>query len=316
MKTLINKLSAAIVLILFGSSASYADFPIEYQLRLETGSVYQLTMETTLSSNMIIDSQRQTMEQSNLNKYTYNVESVDENGNMRIAVTYDRIKFNSKIGPQQIEYDSEFPPDYYEPATIGFKALVGSVINIEITSSGEILEISGIDEIIDNILAEANLPETEFKAKFESDIRSQFGYDATKQALEQISGFYPDKPIMVGESWSKDIDITLGFPMKISSNYKLESSEDGISKILVNSVISSRDNLEQIVMGPISFIYDIDGSQNGVINVEESSGIAVSIELTQEFEGTVTASEEIDGQSQTWPISSNSNTLIRFEKPR
>ena len=64
MKTLINKLSAAIVLILFGSSASYADFPIEYQLRLETGSVYQLTMETTLSSNMIIDSQRQTMEQS------------------------------------------------------------------------------------------------------------------------------------------------------------------------------------------------------------------------------------------------------------
>ena len=314
MKISVIKLTVAIILILSGSSVAWADFPIEYNLNLEQGSVYKLSMETIQSSKMIIESEQQIMEQNNFVEYDYTVDRVDDAGNMLIAVRYNRIKFNSKIGPQVIEYDSDNPPDYYEPATIGFKATVGSTINIEITPNGEILEIVGIDEIINNILADANLPETEFKAKFESDIRNQFGYEATKQAFEQITSFYPNQPKMVGETWSNDMNISLGFPMIINSDYKLDSSDDGISQIAVNSIVASPDSSEPISMGPISFIYEINGRQNGTINVNENSGLPVSIDLSQEYEGTVTASGGIDEPSQTWPISSNSNTLIRFEK--
>jgi hypothetical protein len=263
---------------------------------------------------MIIEAEQQIMEQSSLIEYNYTVDSVDENGNMFVFARYDRVKFNSKMGAQVIKYDSDNPPDYYEPATIGFKATVGSIVDIKITPDGEILDIWGIDKIIDNILLEADLPETQYKEKFESDIRNQFGYEATKKAFEQLTGFYPDNPKMVGETWSNEIIISVGFPMIINNDFKLESSENGVMDISVNSVLSSPNDSLPIVMGPISFLYDINGTQSGLINVKEQTGLPIFMELTQEYKGTVTASGGLDEPTQTWPISSNSKTLIRFEK--
>ena len=46
MKISVIKLTVAIILILSGSSVAWADFPIEYNLNLEQGSVYKLSMET------------------------------------------------------------------------------------------------------------------------------------------------------------------------------------------------------------------------------------------------------------------------------
>jgi hypothetical protein len=302
------------IIIILSAVQSRADFPISFKLHLDQGTIYKLTMETTQSTNMIIEAKQQIMKQSNLIEYSYNIKSVDDNGNMLISARYDRVRFNSNMGPQVIEYDSNNPPDYYEPATIGFKATVGSVVDIKINPVGEILEILGIDEIIDNILLEADLPETQYKERFETDIRNQFGYEATKKAFEQITAFYPDQPIMLGETWTNDVSITAGFPISIKNEYKFISSENGISEISVNSTISSLEESDPITMGPISFIYDISGSQNGVIRVEEQTGLPMFMELIQEYEGAVTADGGDDEPSQTWPISSNSNTLIRFEK--
>jgi hypothetical protein len=303
------------VLILFSYSMSIAgDTPLNLELNLEPGTSYKLTMEINQVSTMIIDSRKQVTDQKIIMEYDYDIKERNADGNMRISARYSRIKINSNMGPQRIDYDSDNPPDYYEPSTIGFKAIIGSEVELKINADGEILEISGIDEIIDNILAEANLPETKYKARFEDDIRNQFGYDATKDAFEQITGFFPEESVAVGDKWNNRESILKGFPMIIDSEYELLSREDNAAVINVNSLISSPDDTEPIQMGPISLKYDFKGSQSGKITVDEITGLPMIRELTQEFSGTVTMSGGEDEPTKTWPISSEGNVLIKFER--
>jgi hypothetical protein len=167
--------------------------------------------------------------------------------------------------------------------------LPGTELALRITSDGEVVEVRGIDEMLDRMIAAMNLPDTPQKEMVVSNLRQQFGADAFRQQFEQITSFYPLREVAVGDRWESTQTISAGFPMTVRSLYILKSRQGGKAYIDVSSAVTS-DPKNPVAMGQLTMAYEIGGTQKGEIVVEEASGLPVRSDLDLESSGNVRVS--------------------------
>jgi hypothetical protein len=178
---------------------------------------------------------------------------------------------------------------------IGYKILVGSELNMRLTPSGKVVELSGFEKIIDEIIEELNIPESPERDNIIKGLRKQFGDEALRQSIEQMTIIYPGMPVLTGDTWNI-------------------SYEDGIADIDLVSAIRSNPNSEGIDMGMFSLDYDVEGNQKGLIKLDEVSGLPVNSNIEQNFSGTVSVLGATDLEEDNWPISGDGRVLIMFER--
>jgi len=197
---------------------------------------------------------------------------------------------------------------------IGYKILVGSELRMRLTPAGKVMELSGFDKVLDRIIEELNIPESPQRDKTIEGIRGQFGENALRQSIEQMTIIYPDDPVTTGQSWNISYEMNFGLPMRVESVCTLLSREDSIADIDLVSTIGSNPNSEDIDMGMFTLRYDIEGSQKGLINLDEESGLPVKSDIGQKFTGTVSVSGANDLEEDNWPISGDGRVVITFKK--
>lgn len=288
--------------------------PLDLSLNLEAGSGYLCVMEMSRDITQTVGGHDQTLKHEVLMSWRYDVLGSNDDGDIDIKLTYTRIKVKQDFGFQSSEYDSDSPPDYIEPSMKGYEAVVGSNLDIRIGRKGDVKDLRGVDSMLDKIIEDLDLPDSPAREEMISAIRSQFGEDALRQALEQITGFYPESPVRTGDEWSSEKLATTGFPMKVVDNYTLRYRENGVATIDLSSVISSSPDSEGVRMGPASIFYDIAGSQNGSIEVDESTGLPIRSDINMSLSGTVKASGIPDEEPQSWPIRNDGRVVVTFEK--
>lgn len=308
---LILRIAGTVILMFAGVAA---EKPLGFRLNLTPGESYVCAMDMSQRVTQTIEGEEQVMEQNNLVVWNYNILSNDNDGNIEIMAKYSRIKSSQKFGFQTVEFDSDDPPDYVDQSTAGLKALVGSELNLRLSASGKVQSIDGFEEMIDKIVKELNIPDTPQKAEAMTNLRKQFGEEALRQSFEQMTAFYADKPVDIGEVWHNDISIESGFPMVIESDFTLVSRENSISEINIVSKLKSDPGSNGIDMGLFTLFYTIDGEQNGVITMDEASGLPIKSDIRQSFSGTVTVKNAQDIEEQSWPISAEGRIVITFEK--
>ena len=288
--------------------------PLDLNLNLEAGSSYICVMELNQNVAQTTGGYDQTLRQELLMSWRYDVIGSNENGEIDINLTYTRIKVKQDFGFQSSEYDSESPPDYIEPSMRGYGAVVGSELGVKMGKKGRIIELRGVDTMLDKMIEDLDLPDSPAKNEMIASMRSQFGEDALRQALEQITGFYPESPVNIGDKWTSEKLVRTGFPMKIVDNYELRSRKDGVVNIDVSSEITSSPDSAGVQMGPVSIFYDIAGSHSGSIEVDESTGLPIRSEIDMSLSGTVRASGIPDEEPQSWPIRTDGRVVVTFEK--
>ncbi len=308
---LILKIAGAVMLLFAGATA---EKPLDFKLNLTPGDNYVCVMDMSQRVTQTIEGEKQVMEQSNLVVWDYNILSKDNDGNFEIMAKYARIKSSQKLGFQSVEFDSDNPPDYLDQSTAGFKALIGSELNLKLSANGKVLSVDGFEEMLDKIVKELNIPDTPQKTEVMANLRNQFGEEALRQSFEQMTAFYADKPIDIGEVWHNDISIESGFPMAIESDLTLASRENAVSEINIVSKLKSDPGSEGIDMGLFTLYYAIDGEQKGLIKMDEASGLPIKSDIEQSFSGTVTVKNAHDIEEQSWPISAEGRIVITFEK--
>ena len=300
------------IIYLFGTA--YAENSVNPRLTLIPGENYICNMEMSKRVKQTIGGTEQVMEQNLKIAWDYDILSKNDAGNYEISAKFSRIKSLQKFGMQTVEFDSDNLPEYIDPSMMGYKLLVGSELEMEMTPEGKVKGLSGFEEIIDKIIENLNIPESPQRDEIIKGLRDQFGNEVMRQSFEQMTVFYPGRPVVVGDSWHNDFTIDVGFPMVVESDYTLVSRENGIADINVASVIRSNPNSEGIDMGVFSLIYEIEGDQKGRIRLDESSGLPVQSDIQQSFSGTVSVSETSDFQERSWPISAEGRVLISFER--
>lgn len=273
--------------------------PVVLQLDLEEGAVYRIRMLTTQDISQSFEGQTFDVSQTMGFEYTYTVTSRDPDGSAWVDVSYTRAIFESDTPFGTDTYDSADPPAQIPEGAEGFAAVVGSGFSMRIGSDGEILEIVGLDEMIDQMLSELDLPDPEIRQAFELTIREQYGDEAMKDQLGGLLFDFPEGSLRVGDTWTSTQETTAMFPVVVENTYTLLDFDESTALIEVRSEISSGTGEGGMDMGLFAFDFTISGSQEGMIQVDLKTGLTNSI-IEQSLMGEMTI--VVEGEEVSVPL--------------
>lgn len=278
---------------------------LDLRLRLEAGKSYGVRMIADQTITQTLAGQTQTMTQSVGMAYTYDVQSVEPDGTMRIKVTYDWVLYKQDGPMGTFSYDSANPPATVPQAALGYAALVGRGFTVQIKPNGEIADIQGVDELLAGMLDALGVPPGSERDELEASLRSQFGSESLKDSFEKAALFYPDKPVAVGDSWSKKISVETGMPMVLDTTWTLKARKNGVATVETRSDVQTNPEAEPLEVAGMTITYQLSGEQSGTMELDEKTGWLMSATLKQDLAGQISA------MGMTWPMTIASD--IRFE---
>lgn len=287
---------------------------IELCLHFTEGDSFKHRITTQQVIDQEPQGQKQVVKQTIGMGFTYDVIKVSGEGTAEVKVTYASVLMKQESGGISIEYDSANPPDVIPPMAQGIAALVGLDFTMHIAPNGRISKIDGADELLTKIVDKIGVQDT-MKEDVKSQMAEQFGDQALTEMMEQMLAIYPDKPVDIGDSWSKESSVAKGFPVTIANTWTLIDRKDGAAVVEVDSTVTPDADSSPSRMGPLSLKYQLSGKQNGTIEIDETTGWPIKTQIVQDLSGNVTV-EGAPGATEpmTWPISVKGDILAEMEK--
>ncbi len=272
--------------------------PIVLQLNLSEGAAYRI--RTLTSQTVSQDFQGLTLEtdQQSGFEYTYTVTMQESDGSAWIDVTYTRALYEIDSTLGTVSYDSADPGPVPEGVE-AIAAIVGSGFSIRVLPDGEILEIQGLEEMYDQMLAALETEDPQLRSTFELAFREQFGERALKEQLGSLLFEFPEQPISVGDSWNTTQETTVIAPMVVENTYTLLDFDQDQALIEVSSTVRLATEEGGLNMGLMVLDFTMTGAQEGQIQVDLKTGLSNSV-VNQILTGEMTA--EIEGEQITIPM--------------
>jgi hypothetical protein len=283
---------------------------LELGINLQVGQTFNQLFLTEQNITQTIEGQQYDMVQTMGMGYTFTVQDVEPDGNMWIQAVYDSTLFK-QFGPGlDVEYDSSDPPDEIPSEAIGFAALVGQGFTMKMSPQGYVLEVQGVEEMVDHMLEELDLSLGYMTDSLEENFRQQFGAEAIKETMQNAMAVYPEEPVKMGDTWSQTAVMSTGFPMIVNSTWTLKERQKDTITIDVQSSVEPNPEAAPIDMVTILISYEISGEQQGTIKVDEKTGWAMQATLTQNLSGQLTMESPETGETMSWPVTIESTISI------
>jgi hypothetical protein len=254
------------------------------ELKLEKGQTFKQEFVTDQKVTQSLGGVEQKVDQTMTFGMLLNVEEVDAEGIMKVNMKYESVRMEVKGAMGDIGYNSENPPETIHPAMQGFSTLVGLNFTVRFDKNATIKEVIGSDAMIETIVKKLG-PQAGMQADLEKGLQRQFGEEGIKNMLSPTTGFYPGKPVRLGEAWSKVFTVTSGFPHTQDNTYTLTSQENGRFHIGMVSKLSPLKDGEPLEMGPMKLEMNLSGTQKGTVQVDEKTGLAMGMDLDQDLAG-------------------------------
>jgi hypothetical protein len=143
-------------------------------------------------------------------------------------------------------------------------------------------------------------------------IKQFINEEGIKEQTEGSMAIYPEKPVGIGDSWRKTVALTQGVAMTVENEWILKDRKNGVSFIEVKSNIKSNPNAEPMGMGSAKIRYELSGKQQGLIEIEESTGRLIRSKTNQDISGQIKV--KVAGQqSQEMPIPVKIDGIVTCE---
>jgi hypothetical protein len=317
-------LITALLIVFFSATQSFAGInlpspivqlpqnqeKIQYQMRFKDGDKYYLRFVIEQKISQTVSGRQQYTEQTIGLGCDLDVKSVDPNGNALERYTYKWVKLMQTAAGGKIVYDSSDKGSPVPPVAQGFVALLDEGFSLKTTPKGRVEEVIGLQTLRDNV--ERKLPEGPMKEALKLGIKQFINEEGIKEQMESSLAIYPDKPVGIGDSWKRTLTLTQGASMTLENEWTLKDRKDGISFIEVKSNLKSNPKAELMGMGSAKVSYDLSGKQQGMIEVEESTGRLIRSRINQDISGQIKV--EVPGQqTQQPPIPVKINSIVTCE---
>lgn len=283
---------------------------IQYQMRFKEGEKYYMRFVTEQKISQNILGQQQYTEQTIGLGCDLDVKNVETNGNALLSYTYRWANLIQKGAGGKVVYDSSDKGSPVPPMAQGFAALLGEGFSLKTTPQGRVEEVMGLQALSDNI--ERKIPEGPMREALKVGVKQFINEQGIKEMTESSLAIYPDKPVGIGDSWKRTLNLTQGAAMTLENEWILKDRSDGVSFIEVKSSIKSNPEAAPVVMGSTKISYDLSGKQQGQIELEESTGILIRSRINQDISGQIKV--EVPGQqSQGQPIPVKIDSVVTCE---
>ena len=265
---------------------------MQYRLKLQKGQKYYLRMITETKTSYTLMGRERPMEEVIGFGYDFDVNDIDMNGNAWVTCTFDYISLNYKGPGGIIVYDSTQLFSPVAPAAKRLSLLQGARFQIIITPRGNVKQVTGLERMFKKLEKNINKRSQE-KFMLES-LKEQFSEKFIKEIFESHLAIYPETVVGVGDSWRKTAVTLSGLPLIVENILTLKDRKNGIAIIENYSNIKTDPNAKPTVRDGTKTSYRLKGKQNGMMEVEESTGLIRDSSLNLEMIGELRVETESD----------------------
>jgi len=226
---------------------------------------------------------------------SYNIAA--EGANKKLRMTYDRLKMKMDAMGQVVNMDSS-DPDSSNVASKAFRALKGQTVEVVLNPDGKVVKVEGSEEILQKLGAD----EMQKQA-----MKGVLGEDVMNSLMEQSFGFYPDKPVKAGDSWTSTVTLKSPYIISATSTYTLAKVEGKKAFIDIVGGLHT-DSTSKLTVNGIEMDLDLTGDVSGNTEVDIETGMPLTTTIRQTLKGN------IEVQGQKIPMASNIDTQITVTK--
>nr|WP_298999197.1 DUF6263 family protein [uncultured Allomuricauda sp.] len=156
-----------------------------------------------------------------------------------------------------------------------FNGLIGYQLEMIMQKDGKIIEVSGGNELVENMITKAGITDDFTKNLMRESLSKEFSSDGLAKSFEQMTYFYPTELVSVGDTWNNEFNGKL----KAKNNWTLEkldadgSSISGTSEITVDTV----ENGTTMALAGNQQTSITTNAENGFIKAVTSESLAEGI---------------------------------------
>ena len=286
MKRLFIQLNVAILLLsVFSFHCQGADkYTLEY--KLEQGKTYKQRMVS--EANMTANVMGQDMKMEMKSEISIHYDVVGQKDDVYdIRASYRKIKTEMGV-PMPFSIDSD-APEQSSDKNIGemLKSLTEIPFDLQITKQRKVISVKGADKLEEKINTLTN-------AQFKQMFSQQFSEKAIQLNFEQMSSFFPDKPVAIGDSWDVAMNLNSGGIDIISKMIlTLKQVQDNIATLEFRGTLATPEGGAVIQFQGMDSNVSVNGQQTGTIQLDIKTGWILRSEILQKF----TQEMEIMGQN-------------------
>lgn len=277
---------AALVLVAavgcFALSA-YAGSNIQYKLGLEKGQKYHAKMAAEQKIAQTVMNQQQNLEQTVGLGWDLDVVDVDRSGNTEIRYTYRWAKLRLQGPIEQVLYDSSVKGGPVPAPAQGLAALVDESFSMKISPEGRVLTVIGAARMRASIRKKlpAGLPGELLMGSLAQYIDDK----GIKEATEASMAVLPNRPVSVGDSWSKRVVLSESTALIVQNKWTLKQRQAGTATIDLVATVEPNPQAPPRDVGAAKISSQFSGKQQGLIQLDEVTGLIVHSKLEQQLSG-------------------------------
>jgi hypothetical protein len=298
------RLIRAIVVVCAAAVNVHAADTVDLKLRLKPGETYpmRITIEQQITQGTG-ESARSTTQLIGMG-HSYNVQSVDSSGEMKLRLTYNWMRLKRP----GVDVDSDLPPKPdANPAIATLTAMVGQSLDVTVTPAGKVTDVKGLDAMVQKVVAKASMDDVK-RSMLAQMVRKQYNEQQVKTTIEGGIAIYPDKPVAIGETWTRTMPLDVGVS---DSTYKLVGRENGKLTVEMHGTIGQAPGAKPLDMEGTKVTHKVAGEQSGTLIIDEATGWITGGQMKQDINDEVNL-ESADGKTKQM-IPLRMQSTMKFE---
>lgn len=275
---------SSVIIILVLCYCSAAAEKKSYQLKLKDDMKYYMRIAIDWDITQSANGQEFFREQGFGYGYDIEVDEVTADGNIWLKCTYKWVRTKNKGPKRKMVYDSAVKDAIVPRPTLGFKALLDESFYIELTPQGRVKKINGLGRVLSNV--RMKLP-TRGIRRLLMPIVDHLKEEAMKKLFEQVLAVYPDDAVKAGDRWQRKGESLLEVPVVIENKWRVKEADTAFATFEVDMVITQDPNKKEDDQPQAKTTYNFSGKGHREVKINESTGLIVYSEQTEEISGYV-----------------------------
>lgn len=207
-----------------------------------------------------------------------------------LGVRYDRVKFNSNIGGESIEYDSANTLAQVPAAAAPYQRMIGNGFSFWIGADNQIIETVGFEEFCNRCIA---------SQQELLNIEAYVGEKGVADFVDNSIGLLPygiaRRP---GESWQRPRHISRPVPMQMNTTYTLSELNDSTAVIDIQGEYLPSTTFSDSASPEGVRVVVQSGSARGSCSIFRDSGLPKESTVVEQIQMVVQQSGAIEFPQQ------------------
>lgn len=273
-----RKVLAVLFIFVAFRSAVFSQALLEYRLR--EGDVFTFEQQAEQRVTQTLDETTQVLTNRISGILQYRVLKVREKGYL-LEFLFKDLVFRIEDGQGGILLDVHASePQIGDVQSRIFNALLNVPVQMEIDRKGKILQVSGGDSLVSQVIQKSGVPEGFARTVMRKSLEQEYGSEALARSYEQMTFLYPGTPVQVGDQWRN----AFGGKLQAQNLWRLDSlTTDRAS-------ISGKAEVTMAVEEP-AMTMQLAGKQESTLWTDRHSGFVLEMRVTNQARGTSTLSQ-------------------------